>query len=828
MFVRDLDGNEFPAQITTVTDYELNGNQILSAQFIPSKVNRKFIDDIAEMWQIIAEDIDYKIVYAKRKGAGELLTVEVKAVPLFFDDFNRQRIYERYDQHMTAMACFTLIFGGSGYGFVLVDSFDAIQWEGLGDGDTRLAMFKAALNRYGAEFRISGNTVYLEKQVGRDTSFMYRHKLNASNIVQEIDANEYYTYAKGYGDYPDGEEQSAALIREYTSPLAPILGKREAPPLKNGNITTTVTMDAYLKKLVDESLRVSVTADIHDLRRQGYALAQPELGDRVFVIDERIGFESEVRVVSMSITKDWRGNVRDIRLTFGSEGLTKRHQSNLNTAAKDLTDILNGNKKVPFSILPAAQQAAMRRLEEAQTELIFGNAENGVQGIIAQDKNDPNKLMWLNSNGWMISDDGGQSAKVAATADGLVAETIIGQSIIGVNLSSVDESGYFHVNGSNAEFFDTNTNRSVTLSPSGLYGYNADGAVRFQADRLLVTSAALGTSNSNVYLAPDANNEARIVDVNSIPSDGVAENYSYRPIRAQGLRFGPGYNGYIGIDAGRELRITSSGFTQDDGSVVYRNLRAAVIYGSGFSTNSTNAYIGSDDETRFVNKGYVDGSSNNPIYRNVRGYKGFFDGIGNNAGNNLYLGVNSEVYVTSLGMTNNNPIVWRPLRAEGFKGDYLEINPSTNSTHIYARPSSDGSLKVTRTGTTDSFRPVEASAFDQSSSYTYKTDITGMNRSGRDVVDSLQVQEFYFNWDYEKSNPQIGLIAEWSEQVASEDFKSINTSKLLMYVLKNTQENNHEIRNTIYNSEIIVSEIDGMKAEITNLKAELNELKGKS
>lgn len=362
------------------------------------------------------------------------------------------------------------------------------------------------------------------------------------------------------------------------------------------------------------------------------------------------------------------------------------------------------------------------------------------------------------------------------------------------------------------------------LSPNGLYGYNDGGDIRFQADRLLVTSAALGTSNSNVYLAPDEHNEARIVDVNSIPSDGVAENYSYRPIRAQGLRFGPGFNGYIGTD--REVRITSSGFTQEDGSVVYRNLRAAILFGMGFNTTSTNAYIGSDNETRFVNKGYVDGSSNNPIYRNVRGYKGFFDGIGNNAGNNLYLGVNSEVYVTSLGMTNNNPIVWRPLRAEGFKGDYLDVNPSTNSTHIYARPSSNGSLRVTRTGTTDSFRPVEASAFDQSSSYTYKTDITPMNRSGRDVVDSLQVQEFYFNWDYEKSNHQIGLIAEWSDQVAAEDFKSINTSKLLMYVVKNTQENNDEIRNIIYNNEINVSEIEELKAEIANLKAELNELKG--
>lgn len=664
MFVKDIEGNEFPAQVTMVTDYELNGNQILSAQFIPSKVNRMFIDDIAEMWQIIAEDIDYKIVYAKRKGAGELLTVDVKAVPLFFDDFNRQRIYERYDQHMTAMACFTLIFGGSGYNFVLVDSFDAIQWEGLGDGDTRLAMFKAALNRYGAEFRISENTVYLEKQIGRDTSFMYRYKLNASNIVQEIDANEYYTYAKGYGDYVEGEEHSANLIREYTSPLASVLGKREAPPLKNGNITTTGTMDAYLKKLVDDSLKVSVTADIHDLRRQGYALAQPELGDRVFVIDERIGFESEVRVVSMSITKDWRGNVRDIRLTFGSEGLTKRHQSNLNTAAKDLIDILNGNKKVPFSILPAAQQAAMRRLEEAQTELIFGNAENGVQGIIAQDKNDPNKLMWLNSNGWMISDDGGQSAKVAATADGLVAETIIGQSIIGVNLSSVDESGYFHVNGSDAEFFDTNTNRSVSISPDGIYGYNGGGSMRFRADPLLVSSAALGTSNANVYLATSPDKEVRVVDVSGIPSDGEVGSYTYRNLRAYGL-----YANFIEANAGiasdhvyarprngGEFRVTGANTTD-----VYYPLRAGRIYGSSFTTTSTSIWLGTDSALHVVNKGFAEGSGGDPIYRDI-----YANDIWNRAmitrTDNAYIGCDNELRVVNKGLSG----IYRNVRAANF------------------------------------------------------------------------------------------------------------------------------------------------------------------
>src|SRR5699024_7247759 len=97
----------------------------------------------------------------------------------------------------------------------------------------------------------------------------------------------------------------------------PSIGYRHAPPIKNGTTKVKSTMDANLKRLVDESVKVSVTADLHDLRKQGYPLAQPELGDRVFLIDERIGFNEEVRVVSINVTKNWRGDIEDLELTFG-------------------------------------------------------------------------------------------------------------------------------------------------------------------------------------------------------------------------------------------------------------------------------------------------------------------------------------------------------------------------------------------------------------------------------------------------------------------------------------------------------------------------------
>src|SRR5699024_9603504 len=108
-----------------------NNNQSLSTTKLPTRVNKIFINDITEMWRVIDhDDVEHVIIYCKRKGEGERLRVEIKAIPLFFDTLDNNRIYERHDEHMTANSAFTKIFDGTGFGFVLSDSFNAVQWEG--------------------------------------------------------------------------------------------------------------------------------------------------------------------------------------------------------------------------------------------------------------------------------------------------------------------------------------------------------------------------------------------------------------------------------------------------------------------------------------------------------------------------------------------------------------------------------------------------------------------------------------------------------------------------------------------------------------------------
>lgn len=501
MYVRDLENIEYITQTTYLIEEELNGNCVFSAKIPPNKVNLTFLNRLSEMWTLVDDnETEYKVVYLKKQGEGQTLTAEIKAVPKFYDDFDNGRVYEEYNQSFTANACFATIFNGSGYVYQLNGSYNSLQWEGFGGGSTRLEMFKDALNRYRAEFKVLGKVVTIEPQIGSDLNVMYRHRLNASNIVQEVDASGFWTYAKGYGDFTEEDGwQGAKLIREYTSPLASIpgIGVRHAPPLKDGRIKISATMDSGLKTIVNESLKISVTADIHDLTKQKYPIAQSGLGDRVFLIDERIGLDAEVRVVNRSVLRDWRGNILDVQLTFGNQDITKRYQSNLDHAAKTINELMEGIQKLPINAM-AAEVANV-------TKMILGvTSEIDItpQGLIAIDKTNPNYVVVLNSAGLGVSTDGGTTFRNAITGRGIVAERILAGEIKGSTLRTDSGANYVHIEKQFIRLMESNLtrmyfgyywNKDGRMQPTILLHENVD-TKRFSDGTLAISQQNLGTS----------------------------------------------------------------------------------------------------------------------------------------------------------------------------------------------------------------------------------------------------------------------------------------------------------------------------------------------
>lgn len=456
-----MQGNEYPMMATYTVNDEINGNMDLSAEMLPNKTNLLFLKDIDALWEVITdEDVVYKVVHAKLQGVGKSLKKTIRAIPKLYDDLNTTRVYEKYEGSFSIEELFNIVFKPTDYVHQLVGSWTNIDIDSFGDGDNCLSMFQRVLNRIGAEFAFSGQSVIIREKIGTESQVMYRHRLNASNIVPEIDAQEYWTYARGYGDYEESKPEEAKLKRTYTSPLAKLLGVREAPPIKDGRVKKSATMDAALKKLVDESIKISVTADLVDLREKGYPYAQSKLGDMVTIIDERIGLQEEVRVAARSITKDWRGKILDLKFTFGSEGMAKRYNAKINNAAKEITDILSGKKKLPFPAMALEIQLVTKLLQSVQTQQTI--TEDGSTLLI--DKNDPNLVVIINAAGLGVSNDGGKTFKNAITGRGILGDRIIANSItadkLDVNAITVgfnNNSTNLKLHSNRLEFFRNNT-----------------------------------------------------------------------------------------------------------------------------------------------------------------------------------------------------------------------------------------------------------------------------------------------------------------------------------------------------------------------------------
>ena len=439
MFIRDLNGEEYFLQGIVKHDQEINGDERIDIDIEYTDMNSEFLkkQDDLKMWIILFEGKEYRVISSKQTGFGDKYQISVTAILYMLDWLNTSRIYKRIDESLTVTEAFNIVFDDTPFTYSTVESAPSNRFEGIGEGETRLEIFKTFIERYGYEFLIVGNTVYLYNQIGNDANFEYRYKVNAQDISKEVDASEMWTHAKGYGNYSDDDENTdvidkAKLKREYTSPLEKVIGmRREAPPIRDGRITNQSTMDANLKKTVDESMQISFTADIYDMSQQGYDYQHAVLGDRVFLVDERIGLDTEIRVVKISRDISNTGQIINLEITFGTGNMADAYGSNLSTAAKDIADLIMGRKSLPFQALDIVSKSMVTKIQNTTSEIIYDT-----NGQHFMDKRNNNNIMTMNSSGLLLSTDGGRTAKTAITAEGIVADTIT-TGTLNANLVSI-------------------------------------------------------------------------------------------------------------------------------------------------------------------------------------------------------------------------------------------------------------------------------------------------------------------------------------------------------------------------------------------------------
>lgn len=430
MYIRDLKNNEYFLEGVVSHDQELNGDERIDIDIHYTNNNSEFLSqhDDLKMWTIVFENKEYVIISSKMSGKGSKYMISVTGILYVLDWLNSNRVYQRIDASLTTTEAFDIVFENSPFTYILVDSATSEQFEGLGDGETKLEVFKTLIDRYGYEMNIVGNVVYLQSLVGNDTNFEYRYKVNASNITKETNAADLWTYVKGYADYDDNEEDvesKAKIKRDYVSPLESIIGsRRHAPPVKDGRVKYNSVLDKKMKEVVDNSVQISFSADINDMSQHGYDYQHAVVGDRVFLVDERIGLNTEIRVVQISRTINANDELRSMEITFGTQPLSESYSANFNNAVSSINDLLSGRKSLPFAALDIVSKSMVSKIQATTSEIVYDS--NGQHFI---DKRNNNNIMTMNSSGLLLSTDGGRTAKTAITAEGITADAITSGSI---------------------------------------------------------------------------------------------------------------------------------------------------------------------------------------------------------------------------------------------------------------------------------------------------------------------------------------------------------------------------------------------------------------
>lgn len=407
MKIFNLQGRAYPLKVSTTLNEKVSEDGTLDFEIIENSYTHDIVGSITKMWTVsevagVNDKKVYRIVILDKSSVGEKLKISVKAREREIDDLQNKRIYELFTGSFTTTKFFDLVFKDTNYKYKLTHKVNAKKFENLGDGESKLDIMKKGLESFGLEYTYdeTSKMFTFSPSIQNKPKYFFDSKINANAIKIEEDATKCYTYIRGYGDYT-GEQThlEGGLQVEYEHPLSKVIGKREAPPIKNGNITKLDTMKAYLESAIDKSMNVSISLDFISLP-QSFKEAVPRIGDVVKLRDDITGIDNEdVRIVEISTKRDPYGKIVKQDVVIGDFRLRERYNRRIHNAANFVGNLagmgglgglggaqnFNTNMRNISAQLNAASNATTKLIDSSQALNydITGISNKGSNGTIA-------------------------------------------------------------------------------------------------------------------------------------------------------------------------------------------------------------------------------------------------------------------------------------------------------------------------------------------------------------------------------------------------------------------------------------------------------------
>lgn len=426
----------------------VNGEKELSFTLYRTRANDHYFDAIGELWTVGFLGDEYKVLLTSDDADGNDYQREFSCVHTFYDTLRNIPVEEERSKTMSFNECLSFILADSPFQFNIQGEFPSKEFENFGVSDA-CDLFLEAMERYGAEFTVEGPIITLVPEIGRDTDFQYRYKFNVNSVNREIDAVDLATVGIGLGKVDEDTGERLARV-EYRSPLADVYGEGRKVIVEDKRFTIEANLLEKVKEEVDNSLKTSITFKFHDLRDQGYDRARPEEGDRVFLVDGRMGLKLRTRMVEIVEMFNAHLDVVDCDVTLSNFDNVENQQRRQEKTIKAISDAIEGKKPMKLEWLSDVVQFTTDKLQSFETE--FTILSNG--SVLAVDTNDPNNVMLYTAGGVGISTDGGNTYDNALTAQGLNATAIWTGTIRTGSVRIEGSRGLFYIDDERATWKD--------------------------------------------------------------------------------------------------------------------------------------------------------------------------------------------------------------------------------------------------------------------------------------------------------------------------------------------------------------------------------------
>lgn len=317
----DEKGIEHLVQAEIKASNGVNGERSISGEIHSNDI---VIHAIGRGWKLEFENEFYCITYAYPDDDGKDVIVEFDAVHQFFYDFEKSVVYKELNGSNTFDAYLHFIFDGTDYSYRVETEVAAFEKQNFGMRN-RLSLFNDVINSVGVEYVVSGKVVRIVEKVGTDLSTIVRKGFNLQDLKLEHNIGNFITYKKGYGAFIDPDDETKGRLEvEYRSPLADVYGELEGDPIIDERYTIEGNLFERLKNEVDNSYSISVSLNMEDLTEAGYEQERPHAGDYIMAINEDVGFEEKVRIVSFTSSFDVDGGLIGHQVTCNSISMANR------------------------------------------------------------------------------------------------------------------------------------------------------------------------------------------------------------------------------------------------------------------------------------------------------------------------------------------------------------------------------------------------------------------------------------------------------------------------------------------------------------------------